>query len=126
MVCAVRPRQLVTYVAYTNADRGQEQAILRVRSGDIPTMRNGGQPRLSSDDTTNTVAYAPLGNVTQDVRGEVVRTLRYDGQDRLAGLRSRERSWESNRYDQLGRRMWQQNADGFDHHQCLGQLGRGG
>ncbi len=107
-------RQLVTYAVYTNAD---QLAVVSNSAGQVWRYFYDEERRATQlvfpDGATNTAAYAPLGNVTQYVRGEVVRSLRYDGQDRLAGVEVGGTVVESNRYDQLGRPVWQQNADGL-------------
>ena len=107
-------RQLATYLVYTNAD---QVAIVSNSAGQVWRYFYDEERRATQlvfpDGATNTVAYAPLGNVTQYVRGDVVRSLRYDGQDRLAGVEVAGTVVESNRYDQLGRPVWQQNADGL-------------
>lgn len=90
-------RQLVTYVAPTPMPtRWLSSAILRVRSGDIPTMRNGGQPRLSSRMTPRTPLpmrrWATL-HKTSGARscGHCAMT----GKTALPAWRSRERSWKA-------------------------------
>lgn len=103
------------YLVYTNADL---VSVISNSAGQIWSFAYDAERRVREivhpdPAVVESFAYSPMGAVTQHVVGNVVQTLSYDGLGGRTSVQVDGIVVESNRYDQLGRPIWQQDADGL-------------
>jgi RHS repeat-associated protein len=114
LIQRVDARQFSTYTVYTNADQA---AVVSNSIGQVWRFSYDAEGRVLGtthpDSSVETMAYDPMGNVTQRVRGGITAVQTYDKLGRQTSVLVGGLLVESNRYDQLGRLSWNQNADGL-------------